>query len=120
MAKKQVKQPPRMAPPKAPEVTGARLELPPWPPGLPVDADKFWSAGGALSSLAELPRLDDTPALKRLGPLPFPRGGFPLMGFLATVYENVVRHLTRAERQSVEQVHLEGEQHEEREAGHDL
>lgn len=30
--------------------------------------------------------------LERLGPSPFPRGGFPLIGFLATTYEKVSRY----------------------------
>ena len=29
------------------------------------------------------------PVLERLGPSPFPRSGFPLLGFLATVYDHV-------------------------------
>ena len=32
---------------------------------------------------------DETTALERLGALPFPRGGFPLLGFLASVYDHV-------------------------------
>jgi hypothetical protein len=40
------------------------------------------------------PRLENaTPALKRLGPMPFARPGFPLMGLLATVYEQVAAHV---------------------------
>lgn len=108
MAKKKVTQIKRTAPQ---EITAAiavraertdtieaRIEIPPWPPGLPTDAAKFWTAGADLAALAELPKLDDTPALKRLGPLPFPRSGFPLMGFLATLYEHVVNHLGRPDR----------------------
>jgi hypothetical protein len=36
------------------------------------------------------PALDDLPsALERLGPSPFPKSGFPLLGFLATLYDHV-------------------------------
>lgn len=30
--------------------------------------------------------------LERLGPSPFERGGFPLIGFLATTYDKVARY----------------------------
>ncbi len=30
--------------------------------------------------------------LEQLGPSPFPRGGFPLVGFLATTYDRVSRY----------------------------
>lgn len=63
--------------------------------GLPSDPSRFWSAGVDLAGLESLPALDKAPALQRLGPLPFPRGGFPLMGFLATVYEHVANHVGR-------------------------
>ena len=105
MAKRKVTQIKRTAPKEiAPAVPAlgeraeqieVRVDVPPWPTGLPVDAGKFWSAGAEFSSLGELPALDEKPALKRLGPLPFPRSGFPLMGFLATLYEHVVGHLSR-------------------------
>jgi hypothetical protein len=36
------------------------------------------------------PPLDGLPsALERLGPSPFPKSGFPLLGFLATLYDHV-------------------------------
>jgi hypothetical protein len=40
--------------------------------------------------------LDATPALKQLGPLPITGSGFPLIGFLATVYEQVADHVIGA------------------------
>lgn len=63
------------------------------PADLPNDPARFWSAGANLEDLAPPENVDTTPALKRLGPLPFPRGGFPLMGFLTTVYEHVAGHV---------------------------
>lgn len=38
------------------------------------------------------------PALQRLGPAPFPKSGFPFLGFLASIYEHLAAHL-RADRQ---------------------
>ena len=38
------------------------------------------------------------PALQRLGPAPFPKSGFPFLGFLASIYEHLAGHL-RADRQ---------------------
>jgi hypothetical protein len=61
------------------------------PQGLPADPGVFWSAGVNLGDLAVRPETPSTPVLPRLGPPPFPRGGFPLLGFLATVYEHVAR-----------------------------
>ena len=65
------------------------------PDDLPSDPQAFW--GGADRS--ELERLADRPeaalpsALQRLGPLPLPRSGFPLIGFLATVYDHVANSM---------------------------
>jgi hypothetical protein len=40
------------------------------------------------------PSLEGLPsALERLGPSPFPKSGFPLLGFLATLYDHVVSSL---------------------------
>jgi hypothetical protein len=67
--------------------------LPEGPPAvLPVEADRFWAPPANLD-VVEMPiDAESIPALRRLGPLPFPRGGFPLMGFLATVYDHVADH----------------------------
>ena len=35
-------------------------------------------------------------ALERLGPSPFPKSGFPFLGFLATVYDHIATHVGRA------------------------
>lgn len=58
-------------------------------PSLPDDLRSFWSAAVDIDEL-ELPRRrESTPTLERLVPSPFPRSGFPLIGFLATVYDHV-------------------------------
>lgn len=42
--------------------------------------------------IPDLPDLDDLPsALERLGASPFPKSGFSLLGFLATVYDQVTQ-----------------------------
>lgn len=67
--------------------------LPAGPPDdLPPDADRFWVPPVDLDAIEVPPDTESIPALRRLGPLPFPRGGFPLMGFLATVYDHVASH----------------------------
>jgi hypothetical protein len=56
---------------------------------LPSDPGAFYSAGTRLEELP-VPDLSVHPsALERLGPSPFPRSGFPFIGFLATLYDQV-------------------------------
>jgi hypothetical protein len=58
------------------------------PPDLPVDEAAFY--GAAPSS--EVDALTDpapASALARLGAWPLPRGGFPFLGFLASVYDEL-------------------------------
>lgn len=59
------------------------------PAGVPPDPARFWRAAVDLTTLHPPDQVDRTPTLKRLGPLPFAGSGFPLMGFLATLYEHV-------------------------------
>jgi hypothetical protein len=59
--------------------------------GLSSDPATFWSAGARLADMVARPEAPSSPVLPRLGPPPFPRGGFPLLGFLATVYEHVAQ-----------------------------
>jgi hypothetical protein len=60
------------------------------PSNLPADPREFWSPA-APPSLAGT--LGDAPsALERLGPSPFPKppkGAFPFLGFLATLYDHI-------------------------------
>lgn len=62
------------------------------PAHLPADPTRYWRSTGDLSSLCTFPENDKTPVLKLLGPIPFPRGRFPVMGFLATLYEHVAKY----------------------------
>jgi len=51
----------------------------------------FWSPATDLPDAPDVPA--ETPsALERLGPSPFPKSGFPFLGFLATVYDHVASH----------------------------
>ncbi|MCK4659578.1 MAG: hypothetical protein KAV82_08680 [Phycisphaerae bacterium] len=59
------------------------------PPLLPDDPRAFWSAAEGLDELELPPKPESAPTLERLVPSPFPRSGFPLIGFLATVYDHV-------------------------------
>ena len=74
------------------------------PAGLPADPRLFWRAAAALPTLHPPAEVDQTPTLKHLGPLPFAGSGFPLMGFLATLFESVAnsaREELRPEEHSV-------------------
>jgi hypothetical protein len=59
------------------------------PPALPADPARFWRAPIDLGTLLPPEEVDRTATLQRLGALPFSGSGFPLMGFLATLYEHV-------------------------------
>lgn len=61
-------------------------------------ADQFWSVGPEFGSVtvSVVPPESPLALLERLGPSPFERGGFPVVGFLATTYDKVSRYaLTR-------------------------
>ncbi|MBI4719160.1 MAG: hypothetical protein HY763_15275 [Planctomycetes bacterium] len=67
-----------------------------YPTSPPVEEqlDSFWEAGPELASVAAQIGPPATPLalLEMLGPSPFERGGFPLIGFLATTYDKVSRY----------------------------
>ena len=50
-----------------------------------------WNDQAIAPAAPELDNASEGDILKKLGPSPFERGGFPLVGFLATVYEKVGR-----------------------------
>ena len=60
-------------------------------------AANFWAPAEELPDAPEVPA-DLPPALERLGPSPFPKSGFPFLGFLATVYDHVASHVGAATR----------------------
>ncbi len=56
---------------------------------LPTDPETFYRAGRGAEELSA-PSVDGLPsALEQLGASPFPKSGFPLLGFLATLYDQV-------------------------------
>ena len=55
------------------------------------DPAAFWNAGPDLGALGQLSVLSDPP-LRRLGESPFTRSGFPVLGFLEGLYEQVAAH----------------------------
>jgi hypothetical protein len=59
---------------------------------VPADPEDFWAPTESLADAPELPA-DAQSALERLGPTPFPKSGFPFLGFLATVYDHVATHV---------------------------
>jgi uncharacterized Zn finger protein len=68
------------------------------PPGVPANApaldanlDAFWDEPAGLDEIDTTPRKAEVqhPLLRRLGPSPFTKGKFPLVGLLATCYDIV-------------------------------
>jgi hypothetical protein len=59
----------------------------------------FWSPAAELPDAPDV-RPDTPSALERLGPSPFPKSGFPFLGFLATVYDHVATHVGGASAES--------------------
>lgn len=56
-----------------------------------TEEDSFWQSAEPLPEAPDLP--DGTlSVLERLGPSPFPKSGFPFLGFLATVYDHIAAH----------------------------
>lgn len=55
--------------------------------------ENFFAAGPGLEQVQITVAAPDKPLaiLEKLGPSPFERGGFPVIGFLATTYERVSR-----------------------------
>jgi hypothetical protein len=57
--------------------------------------DDFWALAAPIPAPPALPPTLAS-ALERLGPSPFPKSGFPFLGFLATVYDQVAAHVPAA------------------------
>lgn len=65
----------------------------PTSPPLDTQLDRFWEPGPELDEIevAIAPPQVPLAVLEQLGPSPFARSGFPLIGFLATTYDKVSR-----------------------------
>ncbi len=63
-------------------------------PPLEDVVDRFWELGPEFESIEVRIEPPDSPLalLEQLGPSPFERGEFPLIGFLATTYDKVGRY----------------------------
>ena len=66
----------------------------PTSPALEEVIEWFWDTGPEFDSVEIRIEPPEKPLdlLERLGPSPFERGGFPLIGFLATTYDKVSRY----------------------------
>jgi hypothetical protein len=63
------------------------------PEDLPAEGATFWH----VAPLPPRPQPRELPsALEKLGPSPFPKSRFPFLGFLATVYDQVVASVRRS------------------------
>ena len=67
-----------------------------YPRSQPIEEllDGFWNCGPMLESIQVHVTPPEKPLaiLEQLGSSPFERGGFPVVGFLATMYEKVSRY----------------------------
>jgi hypothetical protein len=64
------------------------------PPHLPTDLIAFFRAGADIELLTVMPTEPAKHVLEQLGPPPFRKTSFPMMGFLASFYEHVAAHVT--------------------------
>jgi hypothetical protein len=68
------------------------------PPYLPPERESFFRAGADMELLtAVTPTEAGKHVLEQLGPPPFRRTTFPMMGFLASMYEQVAAHVSGRE-----------------------
>ena len=90
----QVGEPPNLAAPTAAAAAPAVEESAAPAAPMPVAVPRFWHAGAMLRHIDI--RIDPPDEvleiLEKLGSSPFPRGGFPLVGFLASTYDRVSRY----------------------------
>ena len=74
------------------------LELEQPPSYLPAEAESFFRAGADLDLLNSVaPPQPAQHVLEQLGPPPFRKTSFPMMGFLASMYEQVAAHVAGRE-----------------------
>lgn len=65
------------------------------PTALPTDPAEFYRAGPDIDLLTVDPAPAAKHVLEQLGPPPFRKTSFPMMGFLATFYEHVAAHVAQ-------------------------
>jgi hypothetical protein len=74
------------------EVMSADFAQP--PPQLPTDPAAFFRAGADIDLLSAVVPVTGKHVLEQLGPPPFRKTTFPMMGFLASFYEHVAAHVS--------------------------
>ena len=68
------------------------------PPHLPPEPENFYRAGADVELLVSVdPPTSSQHVLEQLGPPPFRKTAFPMMGFLASMYEQVAAHVSGRE-----------------------
>lgn len=65
------------------------------PPHLPTDLRAYYRSGPDAESVSLSPQPEPKHVLEQLGPPPFRKTSFPMMGFLASLYEHIAAHVTR-------------------------
>ena len=68
-------------------------------PSVDEELERFWDTGPEFDTVQVQSGPPERPLalLEQLGPSPFERGGFPLIGFLATTYDKVSRYALERE-----------------------
>ncbi len=64
------------------------------PPHLPIDPRHFFAAPLGAQSVPLIAQAEPQHVLEQLGPPPFRKGSFPVIGFLASLYEHVAAHVS--------------------------
>ena len=64
------------------------------PAHLPIDPRHFFAAPLGTQSIPLVAQAEAQHVLEQLGPPPFRKGSFPVIGFLASLYEHVAAHVS--------------------------
>jgi hypothetical protein len=67
----------------------------PQPPAhLPIDPRHFYAAPLGTQTIPLIAQAEGQHVLEQLGPPPFRKSSFPVIGFLASLYEHVAAHVS--------------------------
>jgi hypothetical protein len=64
------------------------------PAHLPIDPRHFYAAPLGAESMPLIAQAEPQHVLEQLGPAPFRKGSFPVIGFLSSLYEDVAAHVS--------------------------
>ena len=64
------------------------------PAHLPIDPRHFYAAPLGAQSIPLIAQAESQHVLEQLGPAPFRKGSFPVIGFLSSLYEHVAAHVS--------------------------